>query len=409
MHFLSQYKGLRRENYVLAFGRLVTGLGSMAWPMMTLILSQKMGIGAKEISWILAAAMIVMAPAVYFGGRIADRFNKKKVIVWIDLLSVACYAACALLPLSWLTIFLMFIGSTGQNMENPAYGALIADITVTADRDKAYSLQYLCANLGLVLSPTIAGLLFTHYLWLVFLINGISILCSALLIQTMVRDISPAEDTSVRAVYQTSRQGVSVMSVLKESRVIMLFIAAVSGYYATYHMYVYLMPLDLAAWHGDSGALIFGSVTSVNCIVVVVFTPVITRLFGDRPETDRTIAGMVLLVAGFGMFLLFAKHIPAYYIAMTILTIGEIFAMTSESAYLSRRVPASHRGRVNGVYTVFRTLLTSAYQLLIGAVYAGFGSTTAWMLVLLLGVLFILLAVFMRREDRITYPNLYSE
>ena len=39
---LEQYRGLRKENYVLAFGRLVTGLGSMIWPMMTLILSQKM-------------------------------------------------------------------------------------------------------------------------------------------------------------------------------------------------------------------------------------------------------------------------------------------------------------------------------------------------------------------------------
>ena len=37
----SQYRGLRREIYILCFGRVVTNLGSMVWPMLTLILSQK--------------------------------------------------------------------------------------------------------------------------------------------------------------------------------------------------------------------------------------------------------------------------------------------------------------------------------------------------------------------------------
>ncbi|MCI8582241.1 MAG: hypothetical protein HFH13_03790 [Dorea sp.] len=41
MNLLSQYKGLRRENYILCFGCLVTSMGSMIQPMLTLILSQK--------------------------------------------------------------------------------------------------------------------------------------------------------------------------------------------------------------------------------------------------------------------------------------------------------------------------------------------------------------------------------
>ena len=84
---LEQYKGLRKENYVLAFGRLVTGLGSMIWPMMTLILSQKMGVSPKGISILLAVGMVLMAPAIYLGGRISDRRDKKLTIVILDLIS----------------------------------------------------------------------------------------------------------------------------------------------------------------------------------------------------------------------------------------------------------------------------------------------------------------------------------
>ena len=140
---LDQYKGLKQEVYVLSFGRLVSGLGSMIWPMMTLILSQKMHIGAKEVAWLLSAAMIVMAPAVYLGGKIADIRDKKTTIVILNIISVICYGMCAFIPMSWFAISVIFIASVCQNMEHPAYTALLADVTTTDERDRAYSLQYM--------------------------------------------------------------------------------------------------------------------------------------------------------------------------------------------------------------------------------------------------------------------------
>ena len=409
MDLISQYKGLRRENYILAFGRLVTSLGSMVWPMLTLILSQKMGVGAKEISWLLAASMILMAPAVYVGGKIADHTDKKMTIIILDLISVVCYMTCAFIPMSWLSIFLMFIGALGQNMENPAYSALTADITLTADRDKAYAVQYLCANLGLVLAPTLAGLLFVHYLWVVFLLNGTSILCSTLLIFFQIKDYTPVCETTEQAAYQKERHDASIWEVLKDNKVVLAFLIVMSGYYSIYQMYTYLMPLDMAAIHGDSGALIFGSVTSINCIVVVLFTPFITRLFGSRPEPDRVITGVVLMVSGFALFTLFKGHIPMYYFSMIVLTWGEIFVLTAESAYLSRRVPSTHRGQINGVLTVIRTIMVSTIQLIAGAVYEAHGSMSAWLTVLAAGAGLILLAVVSRNRDRSEYPRLYEK
>ena len=73
-------------------------------------------------------------------------------------------------------------GSVVQSMEWPAYNALVADITCSDDRERAYSLNYLGTNIGMILSPTIAGILYKNHLNLVFGINGISILSSTLLI-----------------------------------------------------------------------------------------------------------------------------------------------------------------------------------------------------------------------------------
>lgn len=407
MGFLNQYKGLRKENYVLSFGRLVTGLGSMIWPMMTLILSRKMGVDAGEISWLLAGAMIVMAPVTYIGGKIADRYDKKLLIVLLDLISVLCFVTCAFIPMSWISIGLLFIGSLAQNMEFPAYNALTADITLTADRDRAYSLSYLCANLGLVLSPTIAGILFRDYLWLAFLINGLSILCSSVLIFLLVKDTAPALETGSESVYQTDRRGESMRHILSENKTVLFFIIAMAGFDATYSMQSYLMPLDLTMIHGDSGAVIYGSITSINCIVVVLFTPVITARWGMRSEPDRLAAGGALVVAGLAVFMLFEGRIPMYYASMILLTWGEIFAVTAQNPYLSRRIPSSHRGRINGVFTLVKTLTTSLFQILVGILYSGRGSVFAWVTVLLMGGLSILVMLLVRRSDPREYPNLY--
>lgn len=405
---LSQYRGLRKENYILCFGRLVTAMGSMVMPMMTMILNQKMGMSAEHIAWVIAASGIVTLPANLVGGRIADRFNKKMNIVYLDLVSVVCYIACAVLPLSAVSIVLMFIASAGQSMEQPSYNALVADLTATKDRARAYSLQYLGVNLGFVMAPTIAGFLFQNYLWLAFLISGVSIGCSSILIFLFIKDITPEKDTSQKAVYQKEREGESLWTVLKENKLILLYILTLSGYYATYQMYSYLMPIDLARLHGDQGAVIFGSITSVNCVVVIIFTPLITRAFSRASEPVKMICGETLLLMGFAIFLLFSGHIPFYYAAMIVLTWGEISMVTAESPYLTKRVPASHRGRIDGLSSVVRTGITSGYQVLIGFIYQIGASAAAWIAVLAIGSGFVLMAVCLAVKDQKVYENLYS-
>lgn len=120
-------------------------------------------------------------PANLVGGKMADRFSKKMNIVYLDIVSVVCYIICGLIPLSGKSIVLMFIASTCQNMENPSYNSLTADITLTEDRERGYSLQYLMGNLGGVMASAVAGFMFRNYLWLAFLLSGIFIGISSVL------------------------------------------------------------------------------------------------------------------------------------------------------------------------------------------------------------------------------------
>lgn len=400
---------MRREIYILFFGRIVTNLGAMIWPMLTMILNQKMGLDASGIAIFFVASGAIMLPANLIGGKLADKFNKKRNIVVFDGISIACYIVCALIPISYGSVVLMTLAGIFQSMEYPSYNALIADLTVTKDRDRAYSLQYLGSNLGLVLSPTIAGLLFKNYLWAAFLISGISIGISTLLILFKVRDITPVDDTDAAAVYQTSRASDGLFKILRENKILVIYIIAMALYGAAYSQYNYLMPLDMGTVHGENGAVIFGTVSSLNCIIVVLFTPLITRIFARVTDVKKILIGELLVTVGYAVFLTFLGHIPVYYVSIILFTWGEIFSTISDAPYVSNRVPATHRGRINGFSAVLGSIIQGAAELSVGHVYDGVGSFAAWIIVIGMLGLGMILTAWLIKKDRKTYPALYEQ
>ena len=409
MTLFNQYRGLRREIYILTFGRTVTNLGSMIWPVMTMILSQKLGLSAREISYYFVGSSLIMLPASIIGGKLADRFNKKRMIVFCDCVSIVCFLVSAAIPLGIGTIFLFVIAGIFQSMEYPSYDALFADLSTTKDRERAYSLDYLGGNLGLVLSPTIAGLLFRNYLWLSFLISGVSIAISTVLIAVLVKDITPVEDTGEEASYQEKKDGASIFAILRENPLLILYLLCGTLYAGAYGQYNFIMPLDMAAVHGDAGAVIFGTVSSLNCITVVLFTPLITRLFAKMRDTGKMFMGRALVFAGYLVFLLLLGFIPGYYFAMLVFTWGEIFDVLSQGPYISSRIPASHRGRINGLMSVAYTIITGGVDLAVGQLYDRVGSGWTWSFVLVVTLVSGALALLLKRLDKKAYPKLYIE
>ena len=409
MTLLNQYRGLRREIYVLAFGRMVTSLGSMIWPVMTMILSRKLGLSATEISYFFVGSSVIMLPASLIGGRLADRVNKKWLIVFCDGVSIICYLICAVIPLGIGTILLFVLAGALQSVEYPAYDALFADLSTTMDRERAYSLDYLGNNLGLVLSPTIAGLLFKNYLWLSFLISGVSIALSTVLIATRVKDITPVEDHSEEAEYQKKKDGASVFAIFRENPLLLIYLLCGTLYSAAYGEYNFIMPLDMAAVHGDMGAVIFGTVSSLNCITVVIFTPIITKLVVKMRDTGKMLTGRLLVFAGYMVFLLLLGFVPGYYLAMLVFTWGEIFDVLSNGPYISTRIPSSHRGRINGLMSVVYTVVTGGVDLAVGRLYDRSGSTWTWVLILAVTLASVAATVVLKTLDRKAYPKLYND
>ncbi len=408
MQLIDQYKGLRRELYVLLVGRMMTNMGSMIWPMFTLILNQKLGLSAGDIAKYMLIYSIAAFPISLIGGKLADKYNKRNIIVICDAVSIASYVYCALVPVTGFSIVIFALASLFQSVEWPSYDALVADFTTSKDRDRAYSLEYLGANLGLVLSPTIGGLLFNEHLNLAFLINGVAIAISTVLIFALIKDVHREEDDSVESVYEAAIESdASTLKYLLTNRVVMLYIAVCALAETVYMMWDYLMPMDMAAAHGEAGSVLYGTITSVNCIEVVLATAIITKLLTNVKGPNRMIIGQSLILAGYVIFMFLFRSAVFCYVSIIVFTAGEIVNTIASSPFLSRRIPASHRGRIISVMGIVCGGVGAILRMVIGRVYDVSGSRTAWLFVLGLGALILSGLSLMGRWDRRDYKELY--
>ena len=404
-----QYRGLRRELYVLFIGRVMTNFGGMIMPMLTLILSKKLGMNASKVADYLLVFSLLSIPASLIAGKLADKYNKRNIIIVCDLISVISYIYCGLSELTASSIYILQIAAVFQTMERPAYDTLVADFTLPKDRERAYSLSYFGANLGLILSPTIGGFLFNDYLWLAFIINGVAILFSTVLIFFLIKDIHREEsDEDINEYEVELDNSTNSLKYIFTNRVLSLFLFARVLSEAVYSEFNYLMPLDLSFQYSDAGSVIFGSLTSVNCITVVLFTTILTKYMSKVFETNKMMIGTGLTLLGLVIFRLLLTSIPSSYVAMFIFTLGEIISSIGLNPFITKRIPANYRGRISSILNVCCDIFVALFNKLEGIIYDSAGSLNSWMLVYGIGIVSLVLFFTIIKADKKTYKGLYK-
>lgn len=412
---ITQYGGLKREIYILFVGKLVTAMGSFVWPMLTFFLTSKLGLSDGTSTLLIATASVLSFPAALLGGKLADRFSRKAIIIVFDCLTVIFYTLAAILPLTIGTAVLLFLAGLFQTIETPAYDALNADYSSSAQREKAYSLSYLGFNLGFIAGASMAGILFEKYLRLSFFLNGIAIFTSTILIILFVHAKNTiSEDREAQKENYTEYEmpvddKLSVLEVLRQRPVLiyMLLIGCMASMPS--NLVGILLPLQLKDGLGEFGATLYGYLNSLNGAVVILFTPILTVLLRRFTEIPKTIIGLLLFVAGL-VFFSTGNVVAILFIGMFVFTLGEVVTVLGTNPYTSRRVPASHRGRVGGISSVVHSVFSSLTQYLISFLLFLTNSnyTVLWIVFICCGLAASVLYAFLYKPDKRTFPVLYQ-
>ncbi|MBD7913205.1 MULTISPECIES: MFS transporter [Clostridium] len=377
---LGIYLGLPGAVYILFFGKLINCIGAFISPLLSLILTQKIGMSVNESGFFVTMAMVIQAPCVIVGGKLVDKYGGKKVIGIFQGLSGILFMICGLINPSRELAILMIVASAISSISYPAYDSIVGDVTNLKNRKASFSLIYMGLNIGFSVGPAIGGLLFQKHLELIFIGDGFTTLISAALIGIFIKGKhhKSNENTDENSL-EAAEEG-SVLSVLIKRPILLYYALAMLTYSFAYSQWGYAIPIHLEQLFNGSGAKYFGILGSINGFVVIVLTPLITALTRKYNIIKIIATGGILYFVAFGSCSII-KSFPLFIVMIIIMTIGEILISTNSGTFLTNNTPESHRGRVNAVIPMISGIGTSIGPLIMGNMITSLSINKAWFVV----------------------------
>lgn len=384
--FLS-YRGLPKEIYILFLARIINSIGSFVSPLLSLILTQKIGLSKTEAGVYITVLMASQAPSLLLGGKLADSFGRKKIILIFQGLGASSLILCGFLPPSITMILILCISANFYMMSFPAMDALVADVTTPENRKSSYSLLYMGHNLGFAIGPVIGGMLYKRFLPMIFIGDALTTLLSVFLVMLFIKETvhkkipSPAEPPleTQDADLEKHETG-SVLQVLFKRPVLLYFAFIMFIYQFAYSQWGFTLPLQLGDLLGEEGAGLYGLVAGFNGVMVIAFTPVLNAATHKISPMKAITFGGVLYALAFGM-LGFIKAPYLFFASAFIMTLGEIMISISNGTFIANHTPASHRGRVNSVLPLIIGAGYSVGPMVTGKIMAFHSIRTTWLMV----------------------------
>ncbi|MGI8820407.1 MAG: MFS transporter [Chthoniobacterales bacterium] len=345
------FRALRHRNYRLFFyGQLVSLIGTwmqstaMSWLVYQIT-------GSKLLLGVVAA--VASAPMMFlslWGGAVADRYPKRKIIVWAQ--AVQMIPAFILAALAWqghatpaIIIALSTINGIAMAFDMPARQAFTVEMTGKEDLMNAVSLNSSAFHGARVIGPSLAGLIIgTLGMPFCFLLNGLSYIAviAGLL---MMRLPAHRQMDDARAAQTSAWSGLTY--VLRHQRVrTILGLLGVVGIFGW--SYAVLMPA-FARDVFKLGADGYGILMSATGVGALAGGLTVATVGSVLPPRNVALGGVWLFSAALIAF----AYTTNFYLALVVLAIGGfgmlLFFSTSQTVMQSI-VPDEWRGRVMGVW-----------------------------------------------------------
>ena len=395
---LDPYKGLPKEIYIIFISRIINAAGCFVMPLLTLILTEKIGLSKEVSGMYISASGLLFIPAAMIGGKLTDIIGRKKVIIIFDILSAMLYIICGFMNPSINMIYVLMLASTSMVIAGPAHDALIADLTTPENRDGAYALSYMGWNIGFAVGPILGGLLYENHLPLIFIGDAITALISLSLISVFIKDtlhLTKQDVTGKGRDLETREEG-SIISVLLKRPILIYFALCTFGYNFVYSQWSFMMPIHSNQNFLNLGAKYYGLMAGFNGLVVMLFTPLVTRASENTKHIRKMIYGGLLYAFGFGM-LGILNTLPFFFVSVFIFTLGEIILAISITPFVANHTPMSHRGRMNAVLPIIFGMGYTLGPITMGKALGYISIESAW---LILGMVAIVSSIFMCGLER---------
>jgi len=319
------------------------------------LIVDKLGGSPLSIGFLGAATAIPTIIVNMFGGVLADRVDRRKLIMFVSAASSLLLLLLAILDSTntiqiWHVIVLASVQGLVMGFDGPVRSSYFPLLIDRSHMMSAVALGSVMWQFSRLVTPIAGGILIryggTESVFYVGVVGWVSML----FVMISLRVKSPPPDKS-RNVIEDMIEGVKFILARRD------FILLIGLTYATHFFgmqYMQLMPFFVKRF--DAGSTGFGTLFSIAGLGALTGTLVVGRI-RSHPRVGYIMLGGSLTFTFAIMAFAFA---PNFFIALVFLyiaglanTIYFVVAMT----VLQLRVPEHMRGRVMGVYTITFSLI----------------------------------------------------
>jgi MFS family permease len=317
---------------------------------------------------------VQFAPVLFFslhGGKMADRVNKRKLLIWTNIVAaIACYGIGILVVLGQIQLWHVFVGAAllgiSSAIDAPIRQAFTSEIVGHSDVANAVSLNSANFNAGRLVGPALSGFLIANFsTGPSFIINATSYLfVIGALISMREKDffIQKKEET-----LGTVREGIRYALARPDLYVVMLLVFFAATFGLNFQIFNALMATKVFG-KGPASYGLLGTYIAVGSLT--------GALISARLEKRRNTRFIIKLGIVFSMAVLVLSITPTYTWYSLWLPFCGITALTmliSANSYVQTHSDPSIRGRVMGIYLLIFMGGTPFGSILIGYLTEAFG------------------------------------
>lgn len=407
--FRSTFSALQHRNFRLfLFGQAVSLTGTwmqntaQGWLVYQLT-------GSKVLLGVVAA--VASAPMLLFsvwGGALADRHSKRKIVVWTQ-----CVLMCTALTLAvlawtgwiqpWHIVLLSGIGGVAMAFDMPARQSFMVEMTSRDDLMNAISLNSSVVNGARIIGPSVAGLLMAQVgVASCFFLNGLSYtaVIAGLLMMRLPTFQRPVVRTSF---WEHTADGFSYVWNHRRLRIILLLFAVVGVFGWSYAVLLPAFAIDLLKVEQEG----YGVMLSANGLGALAGALTVATV-GARINRRLLVFGGLAVFSGMLVLLSIAQ---SYWLVLACLTgagWGMLLFFATTNTLLQTTASDEMRGRVMGIWALVFGGITPLGGLLAGALSQSLGlrlTVTMGALICATTGLLVWLRVVRRKEQVLRNAN----
>ncbi|KHE67720.1 MFS transporter [Halobacillus sp. BBL2006] len=335
----------------------------MFFPFMTIYFERSFGKDYAGILLMLSQAFSVIASLL--GGYCADRFGRKKMMVYSAIGECLTFMVFAAANSPWLDspvlTFIAFslLGVCGA-FYWPASHAMVADVVPEKHRANVFAVFYTSINIAVVIGPVIGSYIFYTYRF-EMLIAGVVI--TALLAGLLSYYLSETTTVKERVkekgenVFSVIWKELSAYRIIAKDRIFLLFIIAGVLAAQTFMQLDLLIAVytsevvenqtlvQIGEWSWKiSGERAFGLVLAENGLLVALFTVIVTKWMNQFNEKRVFIFSSVFYAVGIILYGM-TQSVWVFVIAMAIFTFAELMVVGIQESFVSKLAPEDMRGQ----------------------------------------------------------------